>query len=64
MRKALPLVIAGIIFCLFALAHVFRLIYHWEVTFNGSVVPMSISYCAIIISGILAIWMFIAACIK
>lgn len=59
--KRLPLIIAGIVFSLIALIHLLRLIYHWTIIVEGYVVPMSLSTIGLLITIILAIWMFAAA---
>ena len=50
--------IAIFIFGLIALLHVFRLLYGWEVTINGVVIPMWASILGLIISGGLAIMLW------
>jgi hypothetical protein len=62
MSKRLPLVIAGIIFAIVALVHLLRLIYHWNIMIGGQIIPMSVSTGALIVSIVLAVWMFLAAC--
>ena len=61
MNKNLPLIVAGIIFTLVALIHLLRIIYHWEIIISGYVIPMSASIIALIITAIVALWMFLAA---
>ena len=46
--------IAVIIFSIISLAHLLRLIFHWEVIVNGFVVPLWISVPACIFLGTLA----------
>jgi hypothetical protein len=46
--------IAAIIFALVALLHLLRLVYGWEVTFAGWVVPLWISVIGLIVAGGLA----------
>jgi hypothetical protein len=53
--------VAGIIFSIFAIMHLLRLIYHWKIIIAGSVIPMSVSGIALIVAVILAVWMFSAA---
>ena len=52
------LVISGTLFLIFAVVHVLRLFSGWEVVFNGATVPMGVSYVALAVSGLLAIWAF------
>lgn len=61
MNKQIPLIVAGIIFSLVALVHLLRLYYHWEVIVAGQMIPMSLSVGGLVITAILALWMFIAA---
>lgn len=61
MNRKLPLVVAGIIFSLIALVHLIRLIYEWEITIGGAIVPMTVSCAGLAVSALLAIWMFVAA---
>ena len=61
MNKNLPLVIGGIVFCLVALIHALRLYYQWEIQVDGYLIPMSASIIGLVVAGILALWMFIAA---
>ncbi|HHF7366816.1 TPA: hypothetical protein ACPSKY_003780 [Legionella bozemanae] len=64
MGKRIPLVVAGVIFTLVALIHVLRIVYHWQITAAGYNFPMTGSIVALIISAILALWMFVAAAKK
>ena len=64
MSKRIPLVVSGIIFAFVALIHYLRLIYHWQITVSGHSVPMSASIIALIVTGLLALWMFVAAAQK
>jgi len=59
--KHLPLVVAGMIFSIVALMHLLRVIYHWKIIIAGYTIPMSVSMIAVIISAILALWMFFSA---
>lgn len=61
MNKNIALNVAGVIFVLVALIHLFRLLTRFEVTFNGNPVPMSASGIALVVTCALAIWMFAAA---
>ena len=53
--------VAAIIFTFVALIHLLRIIYHWEIIISGYLIPMSASTIALIITGIIVLWMFIAA---
>jgi len=50
--------ISGSIFAIVAFAHLLRIIDGWEVIVNGQAVPMTISYMAIVATGLLAVWAF------
>jgi len=47
--------IAAVIFVLMALVHVFRLAFGWQITIQGSVVPMWVSVLGTVIAGGLAV---------
>jgi protein-S-isoprenylcysteine O-methyltransferase Ste14 len=47
--------IAAVIFVLMALVHIFRLAFGWEVTIQGSVIPMWVSALGVILAGGLAV---------
>ncbi|OGT44717.1 MAG: hypothetical protein A3E82_05335 [Gammaproteobacteria bacterium RIFCSPHIGHO2_12_FULL_38_11] len=57
-NQCAPLVVSGVVFTVVALMHVLRIFYHWSVVIDGVIVPESVSTIAIILAGILAIWMF------
>jgi hypothetical protein len=46
--------IAAVIFSILSLAHLLRLIFHWEVIVNGFVIPQGVSVPACVLSGALA----------
>ncbi len=48
-------IIAVVIFSIIAVAHLFRLFFHWQVTVNGVIVPIWISIPGFFITGVLAI---------
>lgn len=59
------LIVSGCIFILVSCVHVLRLIYHWSIIVNGTAIPGYASIFGIIVSLVLAIWMFSAAfCIR
>ena len=59
-----PLIVSGVIFAVIALVHILRLFYHWSVVIAGVIIPESVSVIAIILAGILAVWMFSASVCK
>lgn len=61
MNTRIPLVVAGIIFLLVALAHLLRLVVHFTIMAAGYALPMTVSYVGFVIALVLAIWMFLAA---
>ena len=61
MNKRLPVIIAGILFCLVALAHFIRLVYRWHVIIGGVHIPMSISIAGLVVTLIMALWLFATA---
>jgi hypothetical protein len=61
MNKNAALIVAGVIFSIVALIHVVRLITGFEVIFEGKPVPLFASGIALVVSGLLAVWMFAAA---
>jgi uncharacterized membrane protein YecN with MAPEG domain len=48
--------VASILFALFALGHVLRLINHAQVTVGTHTIPMGVSWVALIVAAILCIW--------
>ena len=52
------LLTSGIIFLLIALIHLFRIIFQWEVIFNGKEIPLYVSYIGFIIGAILTYYAF------
>jgi hypothetical protein len=61
MNRKTPLIIAGIIFTIVSVLHLLRIVYHIEVMFGGSILPMWISYIGFPITLLLAMWMFKAS---
>jgi hypothetical protein len=59
-----PLMVSGVIFTVFGLAHIARLFYHWSIVIAGVIIPETVSTIAVVIAFILAIWMFSAACCR
>jgi uncharacterized membrane protein YecN with MAPEG domain len=50
--------IASIIFGIFAIGHLLRLIKHAQVTVGTLTIPMSVSWIALIVAAILCIWLW------
>ena len=46
--------IAALIFAIIALLHVYRLFKHFQVVLGSHEIPMTLSYVAIVVAGILA----------
>jgi hypothetical protein len=49
---------AALLFAVFAIGHVIRLVKHINVTVGSLHVPFAVSWVALIIAGALAIWMW------
>lgn len=56
-----PLLVSGTIFGLIALIHLYRLYSHFNVIIGSTDLPDWASIAAVIISGVLSLWMFSAA---
>jgi hypothetical protein len=50
--------VASVIFGIFALGHVLRLIKHAQVTVGTHTIPMGVSWIALIVAAILCVWMW------
>ena len=50
--------VASIVFAIFALGHVLRLINHAQVTLGTHTIPMGVSWVALIVAALLSIWMW------
>jgi hypothetical protein len=48
--------IASVLFGIFAIAHLLRLINHAQVTVGTHTIPMAVSWIALVVAGILCIW--------
>lgn len=57
-----PLIVAGLLFTIIALAHLIRYFVGWALIVETFAIPLSWSLVAVVVSGILAFWMFAAAC--
>ena len=57
MKKPFTTIAVGV-FGLVALLHVLRLVFGWEVTIQGSIVPMWVSVVGVIIAGGLAVMLW------
>jgi hypothetical protein len=50
--------VAGVIFAIFAIGHVVRLINHAQVTVGTQTIPMGVSWIALIVAVILCVWLW------
>lgn len=50
--------VASIVFAIFALGHVLRLINHAQVTLGTHTIPIGVSWVALIVAALLSIWMW------
>ena len=50
--------VASVIFAIFAIGHVLRLINHAQVTLGTHTIPMGVSWIALIVAVILCVWMW------
>jgi hypothetical protein len=50
--------VASVLFGIFAIAHLFRLITHTQVTVGIHSIPMGVSWMALVVAAILCIWMW------
>ena len=57
MKKPYTTIAIGI-FALVALLHMLRLVFGWEVTFQGGVVPLWVSWLGVVVAGGLAIMLW------
>jgi len=49
-------IVAGVIFAIVALLHLLRIYMGWPVVIGDWSVPMRVSWIALVVAGILAIW--------
>ncbi|KTD18556.1 Uncharacterised protein [Legionella lansingensis] len=61
MNKNIPLMVAGFVFALVAIAHLLRIIFKWEIVASGYVLPMNVSYIGFVVTVLLSLWMFLAS---
>lgn len=59
-----PLYVAGTIFGLIALVHLYRLYSHFNLVIGTTEVPFAANIIGAIAFGALSLWMFMAACPK
>ena len=59
MNRELYLLIAAIVFTLVALAHLARIVLGWDAVIDGWSVPMSMSWVAAAVTGVLAYYGFV-----
>jgi hypothetical protein len=50
--------VASVMFGIFAIGHILRLINHAQVTIGTHTIPMGVSWIALIVAVILCIWMW------
>jgi uncharacterized membrane protein YecN with MAPEG domain len=50
--------VASVLFGIFAIGHIIRLISHAQVTVGTHTIPMGLSWIALIVAAILCIWMW------
>lgn len=62
MRKNAPLFVAGLIFFLAALLHLYRLIDHFNIVVGTHEVPFWANIVGFIVFGLLSLWMFFSIC--
>ncbi len=51
-------VVSGVLFFLVALGHLLRIVYGMSIQVDEFVIPMSVSWIALIVSSALAVWAF------
>lgn len=60
MNKNLALAAAGIVFTVIAIIHLIRLVFHWNITVNGYLIPIWASIVGFLAAFVLCIWMLYA----
>jgi len=50
--------VASVVFGIFAVAHIVRLLKHAQVTVGSMQIPMGVSWLALIIAAVLSIWLW------
>ena len=50
--------VASVVFGIFAVAHILRLINHAHVMFGSHEIPMGVSWLALIIAAVLCVWLW------
>ena len=50
--------VASVIFAIFAIGHVLRLINHAQVTVGTHTIPMGVSWIALVVAAILCAWLW------
>lgn len=61
MHKA-PLLVAGTVFGIVALAHLYRIYSHFNIVIGTTEIPAWASIVGAIVAGVLSWWMFSSAC--
>lgn len=60
-KHGAPLIVAGIVFALFALCHIWRLWHGTQLLIGTTFVPTWVSVVALIVAAALSVWMFVTA---
>lgn len=60
--KKKALCVAGIVFLLVALVHLYRIFYPFSIMVEGHAVPHEASIIGAIVFGLLSMWMFLTGC--
>jgi uncharacterized membrane protein YecN with MAPEG domain len=50
--------VASVVFGIFAIGHIVRLVKHAQVTFGSTEIPMGVSWVALIVATLLCIWLW------
>jgi hypothetical protein len=50
--------VASVLFAIFAIGHILRLINHAQVTVGTHMIPMGVSWIALIVAVILCVWLW------
>jgi hypothetical protein len=48
--------VAGVVFGIFAIGHIIRLVGHIQVTVGATQIPIWVSWVAVVVAGCLSIW--------
>ncbi len=64
MRKDPPLLIAGLVFAIIALAHLARLWFQFPILVGDIQIPLVMNVIGFFVTGFLSLWMFLAVTTK